>query len=337
VSSTNADATGVATVTINLPATLPVGTPVSFQAIAPRGTSGASWVMSQVVETSTGNAPLHIGNMAAGDLVISEIMQNPAAVPDAAGEWFEVLNVSGLDANLDGLEITDFALDTFTVSGPVLLRASERAVFARSADPALNGGLPVDVELGAAVTLANGVDELHLVANSTIIDSVAWDNGTTFPDPNGASMELGSAYLDATDNDAGIHWSEATIPYGLGDLGTPGDGGPVSCDPATEVEHDGRCYYLDGSGGACLPGYQLAPQSVLFDIHSDFVGLDHRTTPHGNCCIWHADIDTELQDWGMDLDCGDPGPFFQGPVLGGTGCIDANNRDADQLTLCQSL
>jgi hypothetical protein len=113
--------------------------------------------------------------------------------------------------------------------------------------------------------------------------------------------------------------------------------GSVSpCEPLTEVALDGRCYYLDGSGGACDPGYSLAPQSVLTTIAADFVGKDYKNTVSGNCCIWHRDQDIELQDWGMEADCNSPGPLVEGPVAGGSGCTDQLNLDASQLTLCMS-
>ena len=51
------------------------------------------------------------------------------------------------------------------------------------------------------------------------MDSVGWDNGVTFPDPNGASMALLDTSLD---NSVGSNWQESTTPYGNGDLGTPG-------------------------------------------------------------------------------------------------------------------
>ncbi|SVD94461.1 uncharacterized protein METZ01_LOCUS447315, partial [marine metagenome] len=55
--------------------------------------------------------------------------------------------------------------------------------------------------------------------NEITMDSVGWDNGTTFPDPNGASMAL----LDPTlDNSVGSNWQESTASYGEGDFGTPG-------------------------------------------------------------------------------------------------------------------
>ncbi|MFT4627746.1 MAG: hypothetical protein ACI8PZ_006433 [Myxococcota bacterium] len=113
-------------------------------------------------------------------------------------------------------------------------------------------------------------------------------------------------------------------------------GAPADCDPATEVEADGRCYYLDGSGGACDPGYELAPQSVLASIAPAFTGKDYKNAVSDNCCIWHADQDVEMQDWGLSSDCNSPGPFSDGPTLGGAGCMDALNLNPAQLTLCQS-
>ncbi|WP_437807064.1 PKD domain-containing protein [Sorangium sp. So ce1078] len=121
-------------------------------------------------------------------------------------------------------------------------------------------------------------------------------------------------------------------------------GGPCApcdsgvCDPATEVEFGGHCYYLDGSGGACDAGYTLAPQSVLSSIASGFVGKTYKNQPSINCCIAHSDQSIELQDWGMDsADCNGPGPFQIGPMSGGAGCIDVLIEGPGQLTLCMSL
>ncbi|MBT3221041.1 MAG: tandem-95 repeat protein, partial [Proteobacteria bacterium] len=111
---------------------------------------------------------------------------------------------------------------------------------------------------------------------------------------------------------------------------------PVQCDPVTEVEYQNRCYYLDGSGGTCEPGYELAPQDVLHDIAAGFVGLHPKTQICGNCCIWHRDIDDEREDWGMQTDCGQPGPWSDGPGEGANGCINVDIRWVDQQTLCGS-
>lgn len=117
------------------------------------------------------------------------------------------------------------------------------------------------------------------------------------------------------------------------------------CDVRTEVSYDGSCYYLDGSGGSCLLGYQLAPQSVLNTIAPGFIGRDYKTMVSGNCCIWHSEQDIEGQDWGMadfimdpngNGECGQPGPFEIGPLLGGANCTDSLNLNENQLTLCVS-
>ncbi|HHE54917.1 MAG TPA: T9SS type A sorting domain-containing protein, partial [Caldithrix abyssi] len=64
-------------------------------------------------------------------------------------------------------------------------------------------------------------DEVVLVYSDGIteVDRVEYDNGATFPDPNGASMELRNPNYD---NNDGSNWDAATTPYGNGDLGTPG-------------------------------------------------------------------------------------------------------------------
>lgn len=108
---------------------------------------------------------------------------------------------------------------------------------------------------------------------------------------------------------------------------------------ANEVSFGGKCYYLDGSGGQCDPGFSLAPQGVLSDIAARFEGLNYKHTVSDNCCIWNSDAD---EDWGMNYDdengsCNIPGPFRSGePRLDGAGCTDLDIREPNQLTLCGS-
>jgi hypothetical protein len=112
---------------------------------------------------------------------------------------------------------------------------------------------------------------------------------------------------------------------------------PLSCDPATDVSHNGRCYYLDGSGGVCLPGYTLAPESILSTIAADFVGKTYKTQPSDACCVWHRDQDTDRQNWGFSgIDCNGSGPFSTPPVPGGSGCSNVLLGTFRQLTLCQT-
>ena len=110
----------------------------------------------------------------------------------------------------------------------------------------------------------------------------------------------------------------------------------TDCDPDTEVEYGGVCYYLDGSRGNCDSGYTLAPQSVLYTIRTDFIGKNYKNQVSGNCCIVHRDQPSEGQDFGMNQQCNSAGPFTEGPVPGGAGCTDQQNDNPNQLTFCMS-
>ena len=109
-----------------------------------------------------------------------------------------------------------------------------------------------------------------------------------------------------------------------------------SCDPSTEVDYGGTCYYIDGSGGNCDSGYGLAPQSVLYTIGSDFIGKTYKNNISSNCCIIHLDQASEGQDFGMNQQCNSAGPFTEGPAPGGAGCTDQQNQSTNQLTFCMS-
>jgi hypothetical protein len=157
-----------------------------------------------------------------GDIIITEIMQNPAAVGDNSGEWFEVYNTTGAPINMQGWVIKDDASsgEEFTISA-LTVPANDYAVFGINADMGTNGGVPVDYEY-SGISLGNGADGLIIECSGTMIDQVIWDGGTDFPDPTGASMELSITAMNADDNDLGANWGEAITPYGDGDFGTPG-------------------------------------------------------------------------------------------------------------------
>ena len=162
------------------------------------------------------------GLLVEGDLVITEIMKDPNQVSDAMGEWFEVYNPGTIDVRMCGWKISDADTDAFTMSSEVLVPAGGYAVFGRSNDKANNGGLTVDYAYSSGMQLANGADELVLTQGSTEIDRVEYDDGSTFPDPTGASLSLDPSKLDAASNDSGSSWCTASSTFGSGDRGTPG-------------------------------------------------------------------------------------------------------------------
>ena len=139
-----------------------------------------------------------------GDLVITEVMQNPDAALDGDGEWFEITNVSQVTWDLAGWRVVDGDEDAFEIPVSLALAPGARVVLGRSSDLASNGGVDVDVAYGVHVLLQNGADAIALyppqgaIVWSAPIDAVAWDGGGLWPEPVGASMALEPNLLDAT-------------------------------------------------------------------------------------------------------------------------------------------
>lgn len=156
-----------------------------------------------------------------GDIIITEIMQNPSIVNDGDGEYFEVYNTTGNSINLIGWTISDAGSDSHTITSDLIVAPMDYAILGINSNTGTNGGVTVDYQY-ADFNLANGDDEIIISCTSTVIDEVAYDGGPNFPDPNGASMELSTAALNSTDNDSSSNWGAATSTFGSGDLGTPG-------------------------------------------------------------------------------------------------------------------
>ena len=154
-------------------------------------------------------------------IVINEIMQNPRAVSDSAGEWFEVYNPGSSPVDMDGWIVQDNDYDSVVIVGPLVVAPGAYVVLGNNGDSSTNGGLTVDYAY-ASFYLSNGADEIVLLMpDSTEIDRVEYDGGPEWPDPSGASMMLVDAALD---NNVGAHWQTTpdSLTYGLGDAGTPG-------------------------------------------------------------------------------------------------------------------
>jgi len=160
------------------------------------------------------------GTIEEDDVVFAEVMQNPRdGASDPDGEWFELLNLTSDDLNLAGCTIRDEGTDSHTISGTLTIPAHGRVVLGYTDDTGANGGVSVDYEYGSSISLGNGDDELVLECNGEI-DRIEYDNGVTWPNVNGASMNLDEAH--ALDNHLGNHWCESTTDMGAGDMGTPG-------------------------------------------------------------------------------------------------------------------
>lgn len=157
-----------------------------------------------------------------GDLIINEVIQNPAAVSDATGEWFEIYNTTGAGIDIDGWTIRDDGTDSHVINngGPLVVPAGGYLVLGINGDPLANGGYTPDY-VYSSFTLGNSDDEVVLDDGAKVeIARIEYDGGPVWPDPNGASM----AFMGTpAENNDGTKWDEeCTTTYGDGDYGTPG-------------------------------------------------------------------------------------------------------------------
>jgi hypothetical protein len=154
-----------------------------------------------------------------GDVVISEYLQNPAAVADAAGEWIELRNTTSAPIDLLGFRVRDQGTDQFVLPS-LVVPAYGHVTLAAFGDPAQNGGhAPSYVWPAGTMFLGNNDDEIEVVSpTGGVLDAVAYGAGTGFPAFAGKSVER----KDATAPPWAANFASATTPFGAGDWGTPG-------------------------------------------------------------------------------------------------------------------
>jgi Lamin Tail Domain len=160
-------------------------------------------VLVQCVTTTT---------VSVGDLILTEVMIDPLAVADAAGEWFEISNVSSAVIDLLGVQFQNQAGAGFTVTRTLVINPGDFLVFGVNGDPSTNGGVSVDY-VYSGMTLPNSNGALRILSGAAVIDEFSWVTA-----PNGASLQ----------RDGSGTWCQATTAYGVGDKGTPGQMGVCS-------------------------------------------------------------------------------------------------------------
>ncbi len=161
---------------------------------------------------------------AAGEIVINEIMMDPAGVADTSGEWFELCNITSRPLDLQGLAIrTASQFVRLAATGGVIVQPGAFLVLCRNGDPAVNGQVAAGYTYGSGISLPNSGGSLTVAQFGTngmdgaVIDTVQWTASTS-----GKSLSLKSQFRNAIDNDVAANWYWSGKPYSSTDMGTPG-------------------------------------------------------------------------------------------------------------------
>ncbi|MBL8785246.1 MAG: lamin tail domain-containing protein [Deltaproteobacteria bacterium] len=174
----------------------------------------------------------------AGDVLLNELMIDPAAVSDRRGEWLELVNLTATRLNLSGCELRDDGTDRVPLSRPGGLALDLSALFVLGAngDKAQNGKVTVDF-VYTTMLLDDRTDAVALVCDGVVIDRVAW-TPYTWPIIGGRALARDPSRRFAAASADLTAWCAATTVYGAGDRGTPGQPNPT-------------CPQLDRSIDAC--------------------------------------------------------------------------------------
>jgi hypothetical protein len=229
------------------------------------GGSGAGGVNGARDDGDAGPPPPPLAGP--GEVVFSELMYDPdpPLVEDDA-EWLELTSTAAAPRSLQGCVLSD-AAGNHAAIGAVEIGPGARVLFARSADPGANGGLPpVAGTFGFALN-NSGRETVALRCGDALVDEVAYVNADWHATRHALSLDPARTAADA--NDEPSAWCLAEEPY-FGDdaarhFGTPGAPNP-SCpapDPCVPdpCGPDEVC-----AAGVCIPPEpaHLPPGAVVF-------------------------------------------------------------------------
>jgi Ca2+-binding RTX toxin-like protein len=166
------------------------------------------------------NDPCPITSLAAGQLVITEIMYDPWP-SDFDAEWIEIHNPTGSAIDLNGLLLSEANRFT-TITSSVVVAPGGYAVLCIDDDVSANGGVVCDYDYDDGLTFNNFPETVGIQNNDrSTIDIVAYDDGGNFPDAKGVSIALDPTASTAAANDNGANWC-LSVDIMTAGAGTPG-------------------------------------------------------------------------------------------------------------------
>ncbi len=184
--------------------------------------------------------PILLGN---GDLIITEVMNDPFTLTDSQGEYFELFNTTPNDLNLKGIVIQDNGVDQIEIQSDVVISSNDYLVMARSE----NATMVVNKYVyGEGFILTNSTDDEIIILNSDLTEVSRLEYDFSFPNESGASMNLDiNRYSDLSSHSDPTSWCTSTNAFETGDFGTPGAMNEVCIN----VDADGDGYNDVQSGG----------------------------------------------------------------------------------------
>ncbi|MBI4543666.1 MAG: lamin tail domain-containing protein [Gemmatimonadetes bacterium] len=291
-SATDANGNPVAT-TFSWTSSNTVVATVDASGLADGQSAGTAQIRATAPNGVFGEAALTVTSGGGGtvQLVINEVMADPAAATDDAGEWFEVHNLGTGAGDLQGWIIVSNNDAAHVISASVVVPAGGYAVLGRNGSTGVNGGVTLNYVYGTGLTLANASDWLALRDPSgATVDSVAWATAM----PTGATRGVSDPTADNTDV-KGANWHTATSVFGAGDKGTPGaqnDGfiGPPSVGEVVvrvlDIGQGDGNYITNGTSRVFIDG---GPDTAVFRQHLDALGVQNTTVDF--VIISHAHFD----------------------------------------------
>ncbi|MEM9588374.1 MAG: lamin tail domain-containing protein [Planctomycetota bacterium] len=142
------------------------------------------------------------------ELVISEYMANPAALPDSEGEYFELYNSGAAAISFD--TISDDGSDNFVFTTPISVAPGEFVVLGNTAQSYVDF-------VYTPYFLANGADEIVVSSGATELARVNYSNG----DPFGAGVAVVLEDVFGSP----LNYIAEVSTFSTGDIGSPGVAG----------------------------------------------------------------------------------------------------------------
>lgn len=168
-----------------------------------------------------------------GQVIITELMGNPAVVPDDSGDWLELHNTTDQELSLFSLKIEDNetggSYTSFEINDPAMkIGPRGYLVFASSADPAVNGGIM------NAVAITRG-----LLKNSPTIDPATMQSTMRIRLVRKDMTVIDEAYYGAPAE--GVSQQLSLPAYdGVADPGASNDGPASFCAGAADYTPDNK-------------------------------------------------------------------------------------------------